>query len=131
MTITEHLRALAGRATKGPWLQSYREDPTRRGLSQQVYDEHNETIATMAWHAVRLSPTVTTTDREANAVLIAAMRNHLDAFLAVAERAREMRKLQTGPCGGTAAVEKMWEAERLLDEALAALDAQETPDAHT
>lgn len=57
--------------TSGEWSQSHRKD--NNGMySTEVYDDKGDTICTLAWHAVDEGNGVTSTDRDANAHLIAA-----------------------------------------------------------
>lgn len=57
--------------TPGPWSHDYRKT-VRNGMAQEVFDGTGELIATVAWYPVKLNDTTTTTNREANARLIAA-----------------------------------------------------------
>jgi len=68
--------------TPGPWSHDYRHN-RNGGYSQEVFDERGELIATAAWYPVKLDDIITTTNREANARLIAAAPDLLEA----AERA--------------------------------------------
>lgn len=60
--------------TKEPWGQAYRKgfDGMYR---QQVFDATGNTIATLAWHPVKIDDRTTTTNREANARRIVACVN--------------------------------------------------------
>ena len=84
----EKIVALSEKATPGEWGTDYRK--TARGYAQEVFDADGSTIATMAWHAVPLNETTTTTDREPNAQLIAAcvnfLRTHAPAIADMAKR---------------------------------------------
>ena len=64
--------------TPGPWLQSHRK--AIGGYSTEVYTPDGEVIATVAWYPRRLNETTTGTDREANARLIAAAPELLEAL---------------------------------------------------
>ncbi|MBE3084680.1 MAG: hypothetical protein IMZ64_00500 [Bacteroidetes bacterium] len=80
--------------TKGEWRQSHRK--TYEGVySTQVYDEKEKTICTLAWHKVDLGNGVTGTDREANAKLIAAAPDMLEACKEALKMYKELE-----PCGG-------------------------------
>ena len=57
------------RFTKGEWEQSHRKGVDGM-YSTEVYDQHGETICTLAWHVVDEGNGVRSTDREANAHLI-------------------------------------------------------------
>lgn len=70
--------------TPGPWHTDYRKT-SRGGYSQEIFDGAGEVIATAAWFPVRLSDTHTTTNREANARLIAAAPTMLEALKALAD----------------------------------------------
>ena len=65
-------RALREAATAGAWAQSYREG-TPGSFRMQVYPDADadNTIATLHWHSVKTS-SGHITDRDANAILIAA-----------------------------------------------------------
>jgi hypothetical protein len=65
--------------TPGPWAQSHRKGPDDM-YRTQVYDAAGETIANIAWYPVHTSQTTTSTNREANARLIAAAPELLDAL---------------------------------------------------
>ena len=56
--------------TKGVWSQSHRKQYTGM-YSTQVYDDKGQSICDLNWHAVDEGNGVTSTDREANAQLIA------------------------------------------------------------
>lgn len=73
-----------GAHTPGPWFSEYRRN-ARGGYSSEVFDADGEVVATAAWFPVRLSETTTTTNREANARLIAAAPE----LLAVAIKSHE------------------------------------------
>lgn len=64
--------------TPGPWGWSHREIPSGN-YSTQVYDANEKEIATIAWYPVRQN-NITTTSREANARLIAAAPELLEAL---------------------------------------------------
>lgn len=64
--------------TPGPWSHDYRKN-RHGGYSQEVFDQSGELIATAAWHPVKLDDVTTTTNREANARLIAAAPDLLSA----------------------------------------------------
>lgn len=64
--------------TPGPWFTEYRLT-MRGGYSQEVFDAEGKVIATAAWFPVSLTDTTTTTNREANARLIAAAPDLLAA----------------------------------------------------
>lgn len=66
--------------TKGPWFTEYRANK-RGGYSQEVFDSEGEVVATAAWFPVSLNDTTTTTNREANARLIAAAPELLEALV--------------------------------------------------
>ena len=57
--------------TKGPWSQSHRKQLDGMYITQ-VYDSIGESICDLSWHAVNEGNGVTSTDRGANAHLIAA-----------------------------------------------------------
>lgn len=57
--------------TKGPWSQSHRQGSDGM-YNTEVYDHKGETICTLSWHPVYEGNGVTSTDRSANAHLIAA-----------------------------------------------------------
>lgn len=57
--------------TEGEWGQSHRKGSGGM-YNTEVYDHKGETICILAWHAVDEGNGVTSTDREANAHLIAA-----------------------------------------------------------
>ena len=63
------MRKLAG-FTKGIWSQSHRKQSSGMYITQ-VYDDKGQSICDLNWHAVEEASGVTTTDREANAQLIA------------------------------------------------------------
>lgn len=68
--------------TPGPWFQSHREN--KEGMwNTQVYDAKGETIATLAWYPVPQHNGVIETSREANAHLIAAAPEMLEALKAM------------------------------------------------
>jgi hypothetical protein len=56
--------------TKGIWSQSHRKQMDGMYITQ-VYDDKGESICNLNWHAVDEGNGVTSTDREANAQLIA------------------------------------------------------------
>lgn len=64
--------------TPGPWGWSHREIHSG-DYSTQVYDANEKEIATIAWYPVRQN-NITTTSREANARLIAAAPDLLEAL---------------------------------------------------
>jgi len=69
--------------TAGPWGWSHRE--TANGnYSTQVYDEKGKEIADIAWYPVTQN-NITITSREANARLIAAAPELLEALQAAVE----------------------------------------------
>lgn len=93
----EKIVALSEKATPGEWGTDYRK--TARGFAQEVFDADGSTIATMAWHAVPLNETTTTTDREPNAQLIAACVNFLRTHApAIADMAKRMEAAER-KCG--------------------------------
>jgi hypothetical protein len=59
------------KGTPGPWSHDYRKSRSG-GYSHEVFDQDGELIATAAWYPVKLDDVTTTTNREANARLIAA-----------------------------------------------------------
>ena len=67
--------------TKGEWRQSHREKSDGM-YSTEVYDEEGKTICTLAWHKVPIEGGFTT-DREANAKLIAAAPDLYNACVAM------------------------------------------------
>lgn len=70
--------------TPGPWGQSHRK--REDGMyATEVYDAKGETIATCAWYPVPLGGGHTATNRDANARLIAAAPDLLDACRAALE----------------------------------------------
>ena len=96
--------------TAGPWSTEYRKTALG-GYAQEIFAADGGLIATAAWHPVKLSDTTTTTDREANARLIAAAPDRYDAL-------SEMTDLAAGPIGGVTV-----EAKRaILAKARAALE---------
>jgi len=66
--------------TPWPWFQSHREKPNGM-FSTEVYDKEGQVICVLAWHAVSYEGGVYT-DREANARLIAAAPDLLEALKA-------------------------------------------------
>ena len=66
--------------TKGEWRQAHRICDEEGNYSTQVFDEDGETICTLAWHKVPMENGFTT-DREANAKLIAAAPDLLEVVL--------------------------------------------------
>ena len=65
--------------TKGPWSTDYRKD--FRGMyNQDVFDKNGENICQCCWYPVKEGNAVTTTNREANANLIAAAPEMYDAI---------------------------------------------------
>jgi hypothetical protein len=65
--------------TKGEWSQSHRKK--RNGMySTEVYDDKGETICTLAWHKIPIVGGYTT-DRAANAKLIAAAPDLFEALI--------------------------------------------------
>ena len=69
--------------TKGEWRQSHREK--QDGMySTEVYDEEGKTICTLAWHKVPIEGGFTT-DREANAKLIAAAPLMYEQLLSIVD----------------------------------------------
>ena len=66
--------------TKGEWRQAHRICDEEGNYSTQVFDEDGETICTLAWHKVPMENGFTT-DREANAKLIAAAPDLLEAAI--------------------------------------------------
>lgn len=66
--------------TPGPWSHDYRKTG-RVGYSQEVFDQTGELIATAAWYPVKLDDVTTTTNREANARLIASAPDLLAAAI--------------------------------------------------
>jgi hypothetical protein len=66
--------------TPGPWSHDYRKT-VRNGMAHEVFDGTGELIATVAWYPVKLNDTTTTTNREANARLIAAAPDLLEALI--------------------------------------------------
>ena len=65
--------------TPGEWYQSHRKQ--NDGMySTQVYDKEGETICTLEWYPVDEGNGVTSTAREANAKLIAAAPDLLEAL---------------------------------------------------
>lgn len=65
--------------TPGPWATEYRAT-SRGGYAQEIFDSKGELIATAAWYPIKYSVTTTTTNREANARLIAAAPDLLEAI---------------------------------------------------
>ena len=57
--------------TKGPWLTEYKKDISGM-YAQKVFDENREDICSCSWYPVYEGNGITTTNREANAHLIAA-----------------------------------------------------------
>ena len=70
--------------TPGPWLQSHRQTGPE-AWNTQVYDEAGRTIATLAWYPVTLTGGLIGTAREANARLIAAAPDLLEACRYIVE----------------------------------------------
>lgn len=67
-----------GKHTPGPWKQSHRKQPNGDYITQ-VYCAGGETIANVAWYPVELGDGITGTSRGANARLIAAAPDLLEA----------------------------------------------------
>lgn len=70
---------MSGGHTPGPWATEYRAT-SRGGYAQEIFDSKGELIATAAWYPIKFSVTTTTTNREANAHLIAAAPDLLEAL---------------------------------------------------
>lgn len=68
--------------TPGPWSHSYRER-THGMWAEEIYDATGRTVAVAAWYEVPSGPNVLSTNREANACLIAAAPDLLEALRAV------------------------------------------------
>lgn len=68
-----------GKHTPGPWKQSHRKQPNGDYITQ-VYCAGGETIANVAWYPVELGDGITGTSRGANARLIAAAPDLLEAL---------------------------------------------------
>ena len=71
---------MSGGHTPGPWATEYRAT-SRGGYAQEIFDSKGELIATAAWYPIKYSVTTTTTNREANARLIAAAPDLLEALI--------------------------------------------------
>jgi hypothetical protein len=70
--------------TPGPWATEYMKS-SRGGYAQQIFDANGVLVATAAWYPVRVSESTTATNREANARLIAAAPDLLEALEAMYE----------------------------------------------
>lgn len=70
--------------TPGPWFQSHRKS-VYGWYQTEVYTADGEVVATVAWYPRTLNDKSTTTDREANARLIAAAPELLEACQTIAE----------------------------------------------
>jgi hypothetical protein len=72
--------------TPGPWFQEHRKKANGM-YATEVFDKEGQTIATLAWHSKKIG-NVTITDREANARLIAAAPDLLDALQKISKELR-------------------------------------------
>jgi phage tail protein X len=71
------------KGTQGQWSQSHRETETNGNYSTEVYCDRGDTIATLSWYANTEVKGVISTYREANAKLIAAAPELLEALQGV------------------------------------------------
>lgn len=72
------------KATPAPWFQEHRKKANGM-YATEVFDKEGETIATLAWHSKKLG-NITKTDREANARLIAAAPEMLEALKSIQQQ---------------------------------------------
>ena len=90
--------------TQGPWSQSHRLNK-RGSYSTEVYDSNGEEIATLAWYPVKTEFGIGT-NREANARLIAAAPELLEALQAVLEKYEYGNSMGTSLDDARAAIAK-------------------------
>jgi len=99
--------------TKGEWSQSHRKQLDGMYITQ-VYDDNGESICDLSWHAVHEDGGVTSTDREANAHLIAASP---DMYAMIEDLYQMLDKLNEGFNADCKATELSDKAELLLKKA--------------
>ena len=85
------------KGTKGKWNQSHRITDKDGNYSTEVYCDKGQTIATLSWYPNNDIKGVTTTDREANAKLIAAAPELLKALVFLKQEYEQL--VDCGDCG--------------------------------
>jgi hypothetical protein len=126
MTDLDELSRLLEQATPGPWEAAHRKcvDAMYR---TEVYSEQHGVIATVHWTPKECGNGVTETYRQANAALIAALRNAAEELVRDARRYRWLRENGEEAIGRDRGMGPEWTYGDELDALVDAAIAQEQP----